>query len=339
MTIHLESIYQLGTYYWVNIMRGGVQLSEVKRTYSQDWRAYNAAQTTEKDHFLRLLHNLCSNLEDPIQTKGRPRIPNSDAIFAVCYKIYSGFSGRRFMSDLRHAHSMGYISRAVHYNSIFNYLENPSLTPILESIITKTSLPLTAVEEDFAADSSGFTAAIYDRWYEHKYGKQQKQKWVKAHVMCGVKTNIVTAVTILDQHTNDAVPFGDLVEATAKNFTMKEVSADKAYVCGYNFKIVEKHGATPFISFKINNKLGKTLDIWTKMYHYFHLRHEEFMEHYHKRSNVETTFSMIKAKFGGYVRSKTETAMKNEVLAKIVCHNICVLIQETHELGIDINFP
>jgi hypothetical protein len=30
--------------------------------------------------------------------------------------------------------------------------------------------------------------------------------------------------------------------------------------------------------------------------------------------------------------------MVNEVLCKIVCHNISVLIQETHELGINVEF-
>ena len=42
---------------------------------------------------------------------------------------------------------------------------------------------------------------------------------------------------------------------------------------------------------------------------------------------------MIKAKFRDHVRSKTPVAMVNEVLCKIICHNICVLIQESHELG------
>jgi transposase len=64
----------------------------------------------------------------------------------------------------------------------------------------------------------------------------------------------------------------------------------------------------------------------------------EYLKHYHKRSNVESTFSMIKAKFRDHVRSKTDVAMKNEVLCKIICHNIFCLIQESHELGIDTSF-
>ena len=62
------------------------------------------------------------------------------------------------------------------------------------------------------------------------------------------------------------------------------------------------------------------------------------MDHYHKRSNVETAFSMIKAKFGGSVRSKNPAAQMNEVLVKILCHNICVLVQAMYALGVDPKF-
>jgi hypothetical protein len=33
------------------------------------------------------------------------------------------------------------------------------------------------------------------------------------------------------------------------------------------------------------------------MYEFFHENSEEFYRHYHRRSNIETTFAMIKAKF------------------------------------------
>jgi hypothetical protein len=47
---------------------------------------------------------------------------------------------------------------------------------------------------------------------------------------------------------------------------------------------------------------------------------------------------MIKSKFGDAVRSKTEVAQVNEVLLKVLCHNICVVIQEMFELGIKPDF-
>jgi hypothetical protein len=84
--------------------------------------------------------------------------------------------------------------------------------------------------------------------------------------------------------------------------------------------------------------LAKNAPTWKKMYHYFEFRNEEFLQHYHKRSNAETTFHMIKSKFGDSVRSKTEVAQVNEVLLKVLCHNICVVIQEMFELGIEPTF-
>jgi hypothetical protein len=50
---------------------------------------------------------------------------------------------------------------------------------------------------------------------------------------------------------------------------------------------------------------------------------------------VEAAFSMIKAKFQDCVRSKSEVAMKNEALCKILAHNICCLIMSQVELGIE----
>ena len=100
--------------------------------------AYNAAQTHEKGWFLDLLRDLCDGVSEPERQKnGRPRLPIQDVIFAACFKVYSTVSCRRFMSDLREAQAKGYVTRTPHFNSIFNYLENPELTPILRAMITE----------------------------------------------------------------------------------------------------------------------------------------------------------------------------------------------------------
>jgi len=310
-----------------------------RKTYPQDWSAYNAAQTGEKAKFLDLLDDLCSGIAEPKRQKnGRPPLPIHDALFAACYKIYSTVSGRRFMTDLREAQAKGYLAKVPHYNSIFNYLDNPALTPILNALIAESSKPLKAIEVDFAADSSGFATSRFFRWYDHKYGTfREKAEWVKVHLMCGVSTHIVTAVEIRGKDTNDMTMFRVLVDATAKNFQMREVSADKGYSSKNNFDVVASHGAVPYIAFR-GSTTGRAGGLFAKMFHYFQYRREEFLSHYHKRSNVESVFSMIKAKFRDHVRSRSDVAMVNEVLCKIICHNICCLIHETHELGIEMAF-
>src|SRR5258705_3363651 len=60
----------------------------VKKTYKQEWSAYNRAQTHEKERFLSLLDELCKGIEEPIQSNGRPRLPLADMIFASTFKVY-----------------------------------------------------------------------------------------------------------------------------------------------------------------------------------------------------------------------------------------------------------
>ena len=77
----------------------------------------------------------------------------------------------------------------------------------------------------------------------------------------------------------------------------------------------------PYIDFKsvakARAKGSKPDELWAQMYHMFTLNAAEFKRHYHKRSNVETTFHMIKSKFSDKVRAKTDTAQVNEVLMKV----------------------
>jgi hypothetical protein len=47
---------------------------------------------------------------------------------------------------------------------------------------------------------------------------------------------------------------------------------------------------------------------------------------------------MIKSKFGSHLRSKSDAGQINKCLCKVVAHNVCVLIQEMHELGIEPTF-
>jgi transposase len=315
----------------------------VKKTYRQEWTAYNKAQTTEKDQFQVLLRELCSGVGEPSQRNGRPRLPFAEMIFATTFKVYSTVSQRRFMSDLRDAHAKGHISKVPHFNSISNYLENEALTPYLKMLIEESSLPLQAIESDFAVDSSGFSTSRFVQWVQAKHHDPKlltARQWVKVHLMCGVKTNVVTAVEITDRFAGDSPQFKGLVETTGQNFTMSQVSADKAYLSAANLQTVLNHNAMPFIPFKSNSDPAKRSKntVWRRMYAYYTYNQDHFMASYHKRSNVETTFHMIKSKFGDALRSKTKTAQINEALCKILAHNLCCLIQSMFELNLKPEF-
>jgi transposase len=150
--------------------------------------------------------------------------------------------------------------------------------------------------------------------------------------MTGTKTNVITAVEIHHRDANDGAQFQPLLATTAATFKINEVCADLAYSTHAILESVSELGATPLIPFK-KNASAVSGGLWAKMFHYFHLKRDEFMARYHQRSNAESTFSMIKAKFGDSCRSKTDTAMRNEVLAKFLCHNICCLINAAYDMG------
>jgi transposase len=308
-----------------------------KTVYKQDWRAYNLAQSVEKHRFQALLFDLTRGVEELPVHEGRGRVPHGtkDSLFAMVFKVYSTISARRFSCDLLDAHERGYLSRPVPGMKVNKMMENPALTPILNALIGYSARPLRTLETDFAIDSSGFGTNKFERWYDQKYGiTRQKCVWVKTHIACGVKTNVVTGVRILDKDAADAPQFSPLVKETREHFSVGEVSADKAYASLENFEQLAGMGGQAFIAFK-SNATGGVGGAFEKAFHYFQFKANEYMQHYHKRSNVESTFSAIKRKFGDSVRSRCDFAMVNEVLCKILCHNICCLIQEQCELGIE----
>jgi transposase len=311
----------------------------VKKTYPQNWRAYNISQTTEKERFMELLSDITGRIRQPAYTFGRPKNYLGDVIFSMVFKVYSTFSGRRFAIDLKTALEKGYINKITPYNTMFDYFKKPELTPILTQMVTLTSLPLRAVETKFNIDSTGFGTSNFQRWYSFKHGKEIcSRRWVKCHFINGAKTNVITFVKITSEFDNDCPQLPELAKETAKYFNMEELSGDKAYLSKENFELVNSLGGTFYVPFKTNSKASGNGMIWKKMYYYFMLNNEEYLKHYHSRSNAESTVNMIKGKFGDRVRSKVWTAQVNEVLCKIIAHNICCVIMELNELGIEETF-
>lgn len=128
------------------------------------------------------------------------------------------------------------------------------------------------------------------------------------------------------------------MDATRKNFDVKEVMADKSYTSREHLAYADLHEISPYMPFKENvNEFNSRSNVrWTRYYHYFALNRSEFIAKYNIRSNVETTFHMLKSKFGGLLKSRTFNGQRNEALCKVICHNICCLIQAINEFGIEI---
>jgi len=309
------------------------------KQYQQNWPAYNKAAMNEKNMSEELLLELLETIKEPlIDRRGPKGATNKEKIYSLFVYTYNGNSSRRTISDLKNATTREIITSTPHYNTLLNYLNN---TPheLITRLIRLTAIPLKNVETTFSVDSSGFSTSQFIKWSDVRTERNNKRrKWKKCHIIVGNNTNIITNVTITKGERNDSPELPRLVKKTAETFNILEVSADKAYSSRKNHNVINEVGAIPYIPFK-KHTTGKSRGsmIWTKMFNQFLQNNEEFLEHYHKRSNVETTFSMIKRKFGNSIRTKKEDSQITEILMKCLCHNLAVLVTESYEQGTKIS--
>src|ERR1700751_3727951 len=346
---HQEAVpYWLAWEGTVNAETGeGTQVMKPRRrTYRQDWRSYDAAQMTERERVPHLLYSLSEGIEEPSREPGRPGrkpIPRREAIYAIVTKVYSLCSGRRADPDIHAAVARGHLTRAWDPNTLFRAMEDEALTPILVRLIMQASAPLASIERlaggQYAADSAGFPTVFYERWFDQKHGKLRSQHmWVKLRLMVGTVTHVVTGVWVSSDADCPVLP--EMLEQTRVYHRVQEVSADKAYLSQHNLAAIADAGAEPFIPFKVNSVgMDNPSPHWRKMWCLFQLKAEEFFKSYHRRSNVESAIGSIKARCGGLVRSRTAAAQCNEVLAKVLLHNLACLVHANEKYGIGIAFP
>ena len=307
------------------------------------WNKYNQAKTSEKRMFYMLLDDLLSVIPEPKIENGRPPIPLKDLIFCACIKLYNGFSARRISSDMDHAHRMGFIQKVPHFNTLLNFMKDSTTYEILQYLITISAMPVSCIETDFAPDSSGFGSYQYERWMRVRFGgdntKRGWRNYVKLHISAGTNTHIIAAAEVTYGNESDTKQLPYLLKQTSANFNAEKYLADKAYSSRKNFKIISDLNALPFIPFR-SNTTGKSrgCPLWHAMFDYFNNNQEDFKHYYGQRAQVESTFSMIKRKFGEFLKSKHIDSQKNEALLKCICHNISCLVTQIFERNLKINF-
>jgi transposase len=209
----------------------------------------------------------------------------------------------------------------------------------MQDLIVRSSLPLQSAETTFAVDSTGVGTTQFYRHFTAKYGggEQTFLNYVKLHCSIGVKTQIITAAEIGDREARqpDAARSG---QDHGRDFPVKEVVAAKAYGSRQNLQTITMLNATAYVPFKSVHVGNSDSPLWNRLFNFFQMNRPEFLQHYQQRSNAESAFSSMKRKFSDSVRSKTEVAQTNEILLKVLCHNLAVLIHEMHETGAAVAF-
>lgn len=306
----------------------------------RDWSAINESMQNEGYLFRQLLADLVTYIEPPDNSgKGRNGIDFRDMLFSICLKEYLGKSYRSIKDELEMARREGYISETCCFSTYSNYKKKEEVQEALQDLITLSGTPLESVEDTYAIDATGFSDTRFGKWQEYKYDSRRKSQnhrlWKKLHICIGTKTNIVTAASVTKGTEGDSPEFEELLEVTDKYYTGDSVVADKAYMARDNYEKAKELGMKAYIPFQSNatNKSRGSYE-WSRMYHMFHNREGRFKNTYHKRSNVETTMNSIKQRFGKNLSCRSEETLETELLAKVLCYNICTVIRAMYEFEV-----
>ncbi len=316
-----------------------------RKTYSQNWSVYSKACSQEKLMFLKILKDAVDYLDLDYEYKGngRPPVFTGDILKCICIKAFHNYSWWRLESELRIAKAMGIIDTVPKKTTLANYAQNPKVISLLHKLYKIISEPLSQIEVYFAADATGISNAYGNtRWMNIRHTKEEikhHREYSKLHIISGIKTNCICSAKITKGFAHESPHFKSLLDDTAKVFNIKEVSADAGYLSKDNVKAISRAGAVPYIMGKKNTNVPNknTTSDWGMMLRLWKNHQMYFAEHYHKRSNVESTFGALKRKYGDFVRSKKDESQETEILAKIVCFNASVLAESL--LNYDLKVP
>lgn len=168
--------------------------------------------------------------------------------------------------------------------------------------------------ENAAIDMTGFSRTnpsqhylgrIYQGWYRKGYAKTSmiydvdNHKVITLHAKIRLRHELKDAKLLL-----------------RKNLNIKFLLADKAYDAEWLHQYCYEKGIQTIIPKKKNIRPGRFRKKQMKNYS---------DEKYHQRSNIESGFSAIKRKYGGFVSGKSLASLNTELNCKAIAHNLRLL--------------
>jgi transposase len=335
--------------YVMELPDGSAVVVEEKRrlNYPRNWQATNACRTLIPRLGPALLAELVDGLglPPPVTGKrGRPEVPVRDVLLAAALRAFEEkTAGEAVVASENYCDGkLISMSHVPSYNTLLNKFARPEYMPLLHRLVAGSALPLIGLESIFAVDGTGFGSSVYDHYFTEKHGKKaqrrkptKKHRWVGGKIVFGTLTHCIAAVQITESSVAECDMMPELLRRVIANGGhVSEWLGDAAYMAWYNIKAVEDVGGQPYFDWP-KGVTGKTRPIIRRLYNKFRADQDEYWRHYHVRSLAETGNSMLKTRFGHYLRSRVPNAQYAESMLRCVCHNVACLVMAVQELHIE----
>ena len=168
-------------------------------------------------------------------------------------------------------------------------------------------------------DTSGFSVSSYKEWRHAKYGSLNVKDFDKMAILQSLH-GMICAVEVMAGTANDSPSLRRLL-AFLPQGTGDVVLGDSAYANKPNCASVAGSGRTPIMAPKSNAVIGKS-GAYAAMLRFREEHPGTFYKKLAMRNNVESAFSAIKARLGGFVRALNKPNRAIELLSMAICYNM-----------------
>ena len=304
------------------------------RSFNMELQFKNTLEK-EKLSFLNCMCNFLDSLEfETEQVNGRPKANQREILKNLLVMSYNSMSYRRAISDIEILYDKGLILEKISRTTLNDYVNNSKTIEILERLIQLTSTYF-KIEDTLIVDSTWFGEKMYvggcNKVHNNKQGLFNTRK---IHIGILKNSKIICYAKATSGTRHDCPIFKEILSETIKIFNIKYCLGDAGYVSKENYILCEDNNIKAFLNFKKNYKSsGGKSNLWKQQIDLWKNNKDVWHESYRFRVLVESTFSVIKKKFGNYLRSRNQESMDVEMLLKCLCYNLCIISKDFGQLS------
>jgi transposase len=274
----------------------------------------------------------------------RPKIDPALLFFTSLIKAYEGTTIRRSIDKARLTlGATWWDQHGFHYNRFSDYFNERSTTAHLNWAIAEVCAPFLPFLDDLILDGTGISLTARGTYRSEKYPESVVPRYARLTLAMDRKYKVFPVAIVTS---SSGVGTGEISQVRhllrrlkANGWCAKNVIADTLYgVEPVLEAIVDEYGAHPIIPLKriyTDTRMPST-PLMLRVHTHFLADKEAFYKKYNQRPLIESGISSLKRKWEGSVRSHLPRAIMNEILFKVLCHNIDCLIHAAAEFGLSI---
>ena len=288
---------------------------------------------------------------------------------ALVFKIAEGKSNDEMLNVYRGLIDTGVLKlrKVPHQNTLCRWMNDPTLTPLLQKMVELTAKPFRAIECAAIVDSSKMSQmrSAHSRWVEYGDDEREDADWMKMHVLVGVETLICMAVMFSGTNSaggkylvHDIKFLLPLLEKVTGKFNLRYLLGDKAYLSEQIVGRLWQMGIQAVIPIRKGwdgLKMKQFYEPYQALVEWYDKRQPDFHEVYRLRPKIEGYFSLIKRVAEGFCWSRGRprkdadgypvansvepcTAWINETLCKVIYVNLRITVQFEIATGYRMNY-